>query len=413
MKILFVHQNFPGQFLHLAPALAARGHQVVGLTAETNKRPAPVPVLRYRTPQKTKAEGLGKTYADAAERGAAVARAAAQITRDKGFVPDVVFGHGGWGETLFLREVWPRARHLTYAEFFYHTTGSDTDFDPEFHRDGLAPRLRTSARKTHLLMALAEADAALAPTKWQASTFPAPFRDRISVIHDGVDTDRVCPDPAASLTLPGGRTLRAGDEVISFVNRNLEPYRGYHVFLRALPDVLAARPDAEVVIVGGDGQSYGPSPGAGRSWKQIFLDEVGDRLDRDRVHFLGQVPYADFLSLLRITRVHAYLTYPFVLSWSMLEAMSAGALVLGSRTPPVAEVIRDGENGRLVDFFDIAGWSRALTEALADPDAAAALRTAARQTIMDGYDLKRHCLPRLIDFVEGAAPAAYSVSGLR
>lgn len=405
MNILFVHQNFPGQFLHLAPALAARGHQVVGLTTETNKRPAPVPVLRYRTPPATKTDGLGKSYAEAAERGASVARAAAQITRDKGFVPDVVFGHGGWGETLFLREVWPQAWHLTYAEFFYNTTGCDTDFDPEFHRDGLAPRLRTSARKTHLLMALAEADAALSPTGWQASTFPAPFRDRISVIHDGIDTDRVCPDPAASLTLPGGRVLRSGDEVISFVNRNLEPYRGYHVFLRALPDVLAARPDAQVVIVGGDGQSYGPSPGQGRSWKQIFLDEVGGRLDRDRVHFLGQVPYGDFLSLLRVTRVHAYLTYPFVLSWSMLEAMSAGALVVGSRTPPVEELIRDGDNGRLVDFFDIAGWSRALTEALADPEAATPLRTAARKTIVDGYDLKRHCLPRLIDFVESRGAA--------
>ena len=401
MKILFVHQNFPGQFLHLAPALAARGHSVQGLTDEGNTRPAPVPALRYRKPAAAGVDGIAKTYAEAAERGLAVARAAAQLRRDKGFVPDVVFGHGGWGETLFLREVWPEARHLTYAEFFYHARGLDADFDPEFQTDDLGRRFRTSARRTHLMMALADADAALAPTRWQASTFPEAFRDRITVIHDGIDTDRACPNPEARLTLPGGRVLRVGDEVVSFVNRNLEPYRGYHIFLRALPEVLKARPEAQVGIVGGTGVSYGPAPAGGRNWKEIFLCEVRERLDLSRVHFLGQVPYAQFLSLLQVARVHAYLTYPFVLSWSLLEAMSAGGLVIGSRTPPVEEMIRDGENGRLVDFFDVSGWSAALIEALANPGAGAALRAAARRTVVEGYDLKRHSLPRLISFVEG------------
>ena len=402
MRILFVHQNFPGQFLHLAPALKARGHTVVALTDEGNTRTSPVTVLRYRKPGASGAEGIGRSYAEAAERGASAARAAAQLRRDKGFVPDVVFGHGGWGETLFLREVWPEARHLTYAEFYYGTRGLDADFDPEFQTADLGRRLRTSARKAHLMMALAEADAALAPTRWQASTFPAPWRDRISVIHDGIDTERVRPNPAASLTLPGGRVLRVGDEVVSFVNRNLEPYRGYHIFMRALPAVLKARPEAQVVIVGGDGASYGPAPGGGRTWKQIFLDEVRDGLDLSRVHFLGQVPYAQFLSLLQVARVHAYLTYPFVLSWSLMEAMSAGGLIVASRTPPVEEMIRDGGNGRLVDFFDVAGWSAALVEALANPAAGDRLRQAARAPLAAGYDLPRHCLPRLVEFVERA-----------
>ena len=400
MKILFVHQNFPGQFLHLAPALAARGHTVLGLTDEGNKRPSPVPVLRYRTPAKPGVEGIAKSYADASERGLAVARAAAQLRREKNFVPDVVFGHGGWGETLFLREVWPEARHLTYAEFYYHARGLDADFDPEFQGVDFGRRLRTTARKTHLMMALAEADVALSPTRWQASTFPEVYRDRITVIHDGIDTNRVRPNPEASLTLPDGKVLKAGDEVVSFVNRNLEPYRGYHTFMRALPDVLKARPEAQIVIVGSDGQSYGPRP-AESTWKEIFLNEVRDRIDLSRVHFVGQLPYAQFIALMQVTRVHAYLTYPFVLSWSVLEAMSAGALVVGSRTAPVEEVIRDGLNGRLVDFFDVAGWSNALTEALALPERDDALRTAARATIVEGYDLKKRCLPALVDFVEG------------
>ncbi len=402
MKILFVHQNFPGQFLHLAPALAERGHQVVALTAEHNKRPSPVPVLRYRTPAEHNATGAGKTYAEMSERGAAVARAALQLTRQKGFEPDVVFGHGGWGETLFLREIWPDARHLTYAEFYYRGRGADTGFDPEFQR-GEGPNLSVVARRAHLLQALVEADAALAPTAWQASTFPEGLRDKISVIHDGIDTDRVKPDPEARLTLPGGQVLTPGDEVLSFVNRNLEPYRGYHIFMRALPEVLKARPKAQVVIVGGEGQSYGPAPGEGQSWKRMFLDEVKDRIDLTRIHFLGNVPYADFLSLMQVTRAHAYLTYPFVLSWSMLEAMSAGALVIGSRTAPVEEVIRDGENGLLVDFFDIDGWSSALIEALSEPEKYAVLRQAARTSIRERYDLKQLCLPRLIDFVEASA----------
>ncbi len=401
MKILLLHQNFPGQFLHLAPALAARGHEVVALTTEDNKRPSPVPVYRYRTPPLSDIKGLGATYAAAAERGSVAARAAAQLQRDKGFRPDVVFGHAGWGETLFLREIFPKARHLTYAEFMYRATGADTGFDPEFQTTGPGVGIAVTARAAHLVQAAHLSDACLSPTKWQASTFPEDLRQRITVIHDGIDTVRVRPDPEASLTLPDGQVLRAGDEVLSFVSRRLEPYRGYHIFMRALPDILKARPDAQVVIVGDEGQSYGTKPPDARSWKQRFLEEVQDRIDPARMHFLGRVPYDSFVSLMQLTRVHAYLTYPFVLSWSMLEAMAAGALVVGSRTPPVQEVIEDGVNGRLVDFFDVPGWSAALTTALADPRADDALRLAARETVVSRYDLKTVCLPQLIAFVEG------------
>jgi glycosyltransferase involved in cell wall biosynthesis len=247
---------------------------------------------------------------------------------------------------------------------------------------------------------LLHADAGVSPTEWQASTYPPALRQMIEVIFDGVDSQAVKPDAAATVTLPEGKVLRAGEEVLTFVNRNLEPYRGYHSFMRALPDVLAARPQAQVVIVGGNEVSYGPPPKDGRCWKDIYLDEVKDRLDLSRVHFVGKVPYPTFVSLMQVSRAHAYLTYPFVLSWSMLEAMSAGALVVGSDTAPVREVIRHGENGLLVDFFDSAAWARTLIEALAEPERFVHLRAAARQTVLDHYDLQSVCLPRMVEMVE-------------
>jgi glycosyltransferase involved in cell wall biosynthesis len=201
------------------------------------------------------------------------------------------------------------------------------------------------------------------------------------------------------VTLPDGTRFRTGDEVLTFASRNLEPYRGYHIFLRALPGVLAARPQAHAVIVGGDETSYGRKPPEGQTWKTRFLDEVRDRLDLSRVHFTGRIPHPDFVALMQVTRVHAYLTYPFVLSWSVLEAMACGALVPGSDTAPVREVIEDGVNGRLIPFFDIPAWTAALTTALADPARFAPLRSAARRTVLDRYALT-DCLPRLIRIVE-------------
>lgn len=411
MNILFVHQNFPGQFRHLAPALAARGHRVVALTDAANTQSTAVTTFRYRhdAPRpEAAATRLGRTFTEMTDRATSVARAAAQLGRSRGFAPDVVFGHPGWGETLFLREVFPAARHLVYAEFYYGARGRDSDFDPEFQPPTLARAMAVTARKAHLALAMAEADAALAPTRWQASTFPPGLAAKTTVCFDGVDTDRVRPDPAARFALPTGRLLAPGDEVVTFVNRNLGPYRGFHVFMRALPAVLAARPEAQVVLVGGDGSSYESPPAGGGTWRQRMLAELGDRLDPARVHFVGRLPYDRYLALLQVGRVHAYLTYPFVLSWSMVEAMAAGCCLLASRTPPVEEFVTDGATGRLVDFFDVAGWSAALVTALADPAAAAPLRAAARAEAVARHDLARVCLPRLIAFVEagGRAPAA-------
>lgn len=404
MRILFVHQNFPGQFVHLAPELAQRGHEVMALgDAENRARPAVVRTFHYRSPEKGRLVGLGATFVDAVTRGEMAAGAASQLRDRQDFHPDLVIGHNGWGEMQFLHQVWPGARMVSYAEFCYRARGLDTDFDAEFQRPTAKARMAFEARAAHILQSVIGADRVLAPTEWQAASFPALLRPKITVLHEGIDSGLLCPDPAATFDLPDGAgRLAAGDEVLTFVNRNLEPYRGYHIFMRALPAILAARPAAQVVIVGGDGQSYGAAPAEG-TWKERFLAEVRGRIDPARVHFTGRIARPRFVALMQVARVHAYLTYPFVLSWSMLEAMSAGALVIASRTGPVTEVITDGENGRLVDFFDVAGWSEAIIAALADPARDAPLRAAARQTILDRYDLRTRCLPRLVQFVEEAA----------
>jgi glycosyltransferase involved in cell wall biosynthesis len=413
VRVLFLHQNFPGQFLHVATALKREGrHELLAVVPETNARPPLIPTRTYRFDAAAVRAGepLAQHYAERAARGAAVAQTLDALRRD-GFTPDLVVGHGGWGETLFVRDVWPRSPVLLHAEFFYAAEGADAGFDREL--SGPAPdrfALQVRARNAAMALALLDADRGVAPTRWQASRFPESLRAKIALAHEGVDTDHVRPSPGAEVRLgrAGGVVLRPGDEVLTFVSRDLEPHRGYHVLMRALPAILARRPRARAVIVGGDGASYSPRPASGRSWKTVFLAEVANRLDRDRVHFVGRIPYPTLLQLLQVSAAHVYLTYPFVLSWSMLEAMSAGALVIGSRTPPVEEVIEDGRNGVLRDFFDVDGIADAVVDALARPARYRALRDAGRQTIVDRYDLKRVCLPawrRLLGEVAGSRAA--------
>ena len=406
MKILFVHQNFPGQFLHLAPEMTRLGHECLALTDSGNPRQTATQTLKYKhdgqavDPAVTR---LGRNYTQMSDRGVSVARAAMTLRQQRGYVPDVIFGHSGWGETLFLKEVWPEAKLLIYAEFYYRGRGADVGFDAEFNPPNFDQVMIAQGRAGHLGQALLHADAGVAPTHWQASTFPPALRRMIDVIHDGVNTTTNAPNPKARFVLPNGQSVTAGDEVLTFVNRNLEPYRGYHIFMRALPDVLKARPKAQVIIVGGDEVSYGSAPKGEKGWKDTILNEVRDRLDLSRVHFMGKIPYEQFSALLQVSRAHAYLTYPFVLSWSMIEAMSAGAHVIGSATAPVQEVITHGVNGTLVDFFDVAGWTQALIKALAHPEQFQTLRQAARQTALDHYD-QRHLLPKMVSFVEGHGP---------
>jgi glycosyltransferase involved in cell wall biosynthesis len=408
MNLLFIHQNMPGQFRHLIGALAVRPeHRLVCVGKRRDFAPPGVGRVVYELgdtaagPHPVPPAG-GHRYAaafDAAVRhGQQVARACEILARN-GFRPDLIVAHPGWGEPLYVKEVFPATPLLHYCEWYYRTHGADTNFDPAAPQD-LDANSAVLSRNAHLLTALEGCDWGYSPTAWQKQQHPAAYRGKISVRFDGIDTDTVAPDPAARFVLPDGRTLAPGAEVVTYVARSLEPYRGFPSLMRALPEVLRRRPAAQVVVVGADDVSYGRPPPGGGTWREALAAEAA--FDPGRVHFLGRIPRAQYIRLLQISAVHVYLTVPFVLSWSMLEAMAAGCLIVGSATPPVQEVIEDGRNGWLVDFFSPAAIADRVVEALAQGPNLAPLRQAARWTALGRYALAR-CLPRQVALLETLA----------
>ena len=409
MNILFVHQNFPGQYKYLAPELARIANsgkgRVVALRMGEDAHYYGVEVLGYEV---KKTFGKGHPHLDDLQVKLLRAEAAAsraQKLKASGFVPDVILAHPGWGETLLLKDVWPNARIGLFSEFFYHVAGSDVGFDPEFQskHNTLEQASRLKIKNTNQLLAFLDADRGIAPTEWQKSLYPLHIRQMIDVIHDGIDTEFLKPNPQVTMTLNGQKSLSKADEIITFVNRNLEPYRGYHQFMRALPELMKRRPHARIMIVGGPDVSYGSAPPAGKTWRQIFWDEVKDQLDTSRVHFLGKLNYPEFVQLLQLSTVHVYLTYPFVLSWSLMEAMSLECAIVASNTAPVQEVIQHEQNGLLVDFFKPQETVESICRLLENPSLAKALGQSARRKIVAQYDLKTHCLPAQVQWVNKLA----------
>jgi len=414
MNILFIHQNFPGQFKFLAPALVNQGHSVRAMTMHKTEATQwqGVQLVNYSAKRGStpNVHPWVSDFETKTIRAEACFKAALQM-KQQGYFPNVIVAHHGWGESLFLKEVWPEAKLGIYCEFFYHPHGADVDFDPEFLATDEGEVCRLRLKNLNNLLHFEVADAGISPTHWQASTFPDPFKQKITVVHDGIDTQAVAPNPAVSLTLKMNTgkdlVLTRQDEVITFVNRNLEPYRGYHIFMRALPRLLKERPNARVLIVGADDVSYGARPDAVKygdaKWKDIFANEVRGQIsdaDWQRVHFLGHLPYQYFIPLLQLSTVHVYLTYPFVLSWSLLEAMSAGCAIVASDTQPLREAIVHNETGKLVDFFDASALANSVCDLLNNAEERKRLGANARAFAQANYDLQSVCLPKQLAWVE-------------
>jgi glycosyltransferase involved in cell wall biosynthesis len=322
----------------------------------------------------------------------------------------VIICHPGWGEGLFVKDVFPRARTLFYWEFYYNAHGQDLGFDPS-QAVTLDDAARVRTLNATQLVSLQVADWGVSPTRWQWSRYPDWARARMTCLHEGVDTTRCAPRPGAVFRTPGGREFRRGDPVISFVARNLEPYRGFPIFLRALAIMQRERRDMHAVVVGGNEVSYGRRPEGAPDWKTKLLAELDGQLDLGRIHFTGRVAHDSLHDLFRVTRVHVYLTYPFVLSWSLLEALACGAVVVASDTPPVAEVIQHGVNGLLVPFFEPERIAAATLAAFDDPAAHTPLAAAGRAGVIARYDLATLCLPRHLELVERVAAGAPPAPG--
>ena len=383
--VLFVHNNFPAQFRDLAETLVARGVPVAAIGAQAAPGVAGVPIGRYALDRGT-TPGIFP-YAVRAEadliRGASALRVARKM-KAQGFDPAVIVGHPGWGETIFLDEVWPDAKQVLFAEFFYHGRGLDIDFDDEFSETTEHAVLMGKSKSPVMALAYAEADVIVAPTAFQASVLPPVFRPNIRVIHEGVDVDAIRPGPAEPFELPDGRVIAPGTPVITYVNNHLEPMRGLHIFARALPRLMAEVPDAQVLVFGRDSaRPYGGQAPEGKTWREVVFE--GLEIDPTRLHFMGKAPHAQMLAAMRLSTAHVYYTYPFVLSWSLVEAMAAGCYVVGSDTAPLRDAIEDGVSGRLLPFFDVDALSDTLIAACRDPQASAPLRAAARKAAVAGF----------------------------
>lgn len=402
MKVLFMHSNFPAQFVNIAGYMGNhQGYQPVFLTARKEGRLAGVGKAIFEKARDAAAETHHylRGLENAVLEGQAAFRSGLAL-KEQGFVPDLIVGHSGWGSTLYMKDLFPTAKMIGYFEWFYRAHGSDADFDSAepMSADG---ECRIRMKNAPILMDLDSCDAGLSPTQYQRSQFPAEYQDKITVLHDGVKADYYHPVDNAKLILPHlSLNLSEVDELVTYVGRGMEPYRGFPQFMEAIDILLKRRPRCHVVIVGANRVAYGRQDPSGKTYKQLMLEKLD--LDLTRVHFTGVLPHAQYRQVLQASTAHVYLTRPFVLSWSMIEAMSTGCLIVGSSTAPVKEVIEDKVNGLLADFFSPADIADKLEQALVYKQEMRSLRAKARETVLERYDLKK-LLPEQLAFLQRVA----------
>jgi glycosyltransferase involved in cell wall biosynthesis len=405
MKILFMHPNIPGQYKHLCRAFAEDpNNQVVFLCKPNTKITIPgvtkVEYELFRQPSPYTHRYLVGTER-AVLQGQETWRVCKNLKEKEGFIPDVICAHPGWGDAMFIKDIYPTAKLINFFEFYYRATGSDVGFEHPATEDDKA-RIRT--KNIINLLSLEACDWGVSPTRWQFQQYPSDYHYKMSVIHDGIDTSIARPNPNAKISLPDGKILKFGDPVVTYISRNFEHYRGFHTFMGAVKLLQEARPDVHVLAVGADEVSYGRPAPQGTTYRKMVTEQL--KPDMSRLHFIGTLPYNDMLKVMQVSAAHIYLTYPFVLSWSMMEAMACECLMIGSKTAPVEEVITDGENGLLTDFFSPHELANRVLYALDNQETLRPLRTKARQTIVEHYDLKK-LLPKQMELITGLSHGVY------
>ncbi len=407
MKILFMHPNFPGQYKHLCSTLAQDpNNQVVFLSKVNAKAPTIEGVTKLEYEVFREPSQYTHRYLTGTERsvlqGQETWRMLKALRDTEGFIPDVICAHPGWGDSLFVKDIFPDTKLLNFFEFYYRTAGSDMGFEHPITEDDKA-RLRV--KNSVNLLALEACDWGITPTEWQLRQYPSLFHSKMSVLHDGIDATVAAPNPNVRIQMPDGISFKQGDPVVTYVARNFEHYRGFPTFMKAVKRLQEMDPDVHVIAVGADEVSYGRTPPTGTTYRKMFTEEL--KPDLRRLHFVAPLPYREMLKIMQVSAAHIYLTYPFVLSWSMMEAMACECLMVASRTPPVEEVISDGKNGVLVDFFSPQELAEKVLHAVRNPEQYQSMRKAARQTILERYDLSvvlPHHLALIRELASGQIP---------
>jgi glycosyltransferase involved in cell wall biosynthesis len=400
MKFLFLHRNFPAQFKHLALALAKdKNNEVVFVTNNTETKTFGG-IKKYSYKLKRKVPNNCHRYLRFYEESIIHGQSAAELLislQQQGFKPDVIFGHS-WGSSLFVKEIFPDVPYIAHIEWYYNPVNSDVDFGGKVLDVDERASLKT--KNSHILQDLVSCDWGVSPTKWQKSQVPEIFRDKIKVIHEGIDTDFCKPDENVEFKVPNTDiVLTRKDEVVTYATRGMEEYRGFPEFMKAASELLKQRPNLHILVGGEDRVCYGKHL-KDDTFKKKMLREL--EFDESRLHFVGPLPYNEYVKLLQVSSAHVYLTYPFVLSWSFLEAMAAGCLIVASDTAPVTEVMQDKYNGMLVDFYDIDGIVAKVNELIDHKEKYQLLRENARDVVVKNYDLKM-LLPKQIEFLKSVA----------
>lgn len=401
LRILLIHRNFPGQFRFLVAAWLRMGILIDAIGA-TDSQALPEGLLPQDYPSRLHywqisavneiPEGVIDADLESAFRRGVLVAAMAKKMRDEDEVyPDVVIFHSAWGDGLHLRSVWPAALFIAYPELYGSPRCLGYGFDPLL--PALTNKVSESIDRQNLLASAAVlcSDTAVVPTAFQRLSFPPALQPSLHCIHEGVDTDLFSPAADACFDCGNGLIFRVGDPVVTFVSRRLEALRGLRTFVEALPALMRSCPDVQVVIagdplVGGYGSIGSKHP---QGYLGETLESLGDKLDLGRLHCVGWLSMQKLIRLLQISAAHVYISYPYTLSWSVLQAMACATPVVGNGDGPLSEVVESNRNGLLVEFTDSEALARCLLRLLKDASLRSRLGQAARQTICDHYGLNR------------------------